>query len=235
MSTGLIIALIVIVVAVIAVAAVLARRARGPQHGRSLKRRFGPEYDRAVARHDGDSQAAERELAERVERHGSLRERSLEPAQRQEYEARWTAAQERFVDSPREAVAEADQLLAELAGAKGFPAGGQYDEQLAALSVHHADHVHGYRRVHRAAHLRGDGGQDGGRTGTEEMREAMVEARALFEDLVGHNGRHQESRQAERSDRAPRQEHSDGGDRPARNDGHGHLPWTFTRRHAKGS
>jgi hypothetical protein len=236
MSTGLIIALIVIVVAVIAVAAVLTRRARGPQRGRSLKRRFGPEYDRAVARHDGDQQAAERELAERVERHGSLHERSLEPAQRQEYEARWTAAQERFVDSPREAVAEADRLLAELAGAKGFPAGGQYDEQLAALSVHHADHVQGYRRVHRAAHLRGDEGQDGGRAGTEEMREAMVEARALFEDLVGHNGRpHESSRQAERSEQAPRQEQSDGGDHPARNDGRGHLPWTFTRRHAKGS
>ncbi|MDN3020533.1 hypothetical protein [Streptomyces sp. S.PB5] len=236
MSTGLIIALIVIVVAVIAVAAFLARRARGPQRGRSLKRRFGPEYDRAVARHDGDPQAAERELAERVERHGSLRERSLEPAQRQEYEARWTAAQERFVDSPREAVAEADRLLAEIAGAKGFPDGRQYEEQVAALSVHHADHVQGYRRVHHAAHLRGGEEPDGGRAGTEEMREALVEARALFEDLVGHNGRHAESaRQAERSEKAPTHEKSDGGSRAARSDGRGHLPWTFNRRHAKGS
>lgn len=238
MSTGLIIALIVIVVAVIAVAAVLTRRARGPQRGRSLKHRFGPEYDRAVARHDGDPQAAERELAERVERHGSLRERPLEPAQRQEYEARWTAAQEHFVDSPREAVAEADRVLAELAGTKGFPDGGQYDEQLAALSVHHADHVQGYRRVHQAAHLRGGEEPDGGRAGTEEMREAMIEARALFEDLVGHNGHHQEPRQAERSDEAPKHgkhDQSDGGGRPAREDGRGHLPWAFNRRHAKGS
>lgn len=239
MSTGLIIALIVIVVAVIAVAAVFARRARGPQRGRSLKRRFGPEYDRAVARHDGDPQAAERELAERVERHGSLRERPLEPAQRQQYEDRWTAAQERFVDSPREAVAEADRLLADLAGAKGFPDGAQYDEQLAALSVHHADHVHGYRRVHHAAHLRGGETQDGGRVGTEEMREAMVEARFLFEDLVGHNGhdgRHEESsRTAERAENAPEHEESDGGNRPARTDSRGHLPWASTRRHAKGS
>ncbi|MES5821440.1 hypothetical protein [Streptomyces sp. RG80] len=235
MSTGLIIALIVIVAAVLVVAAVLARRARGPQRGRSLKRRFGPEYDRAVARHDGDPQAAERELAERVERHGSLRERSLEPAQREQYEARWTAAQERFVDSPREAVAEADRLLADLAGAKGFPDGGQYEEQLAALSVHHADHVHGYRRVHRAAHLRGDESQDGARSGTEELREAMVEARALFEDLVGE-GRHRESsRTAERAERSERHEKSDGGNRPARTDGSGHLPWAFNRRHAKGS
>src|SRR5690606_29808391 len=70
MSTGLIIALIVIAAVLVAVAAVVALRARGPRHGMSLKRRFGPEYERAVARHDGDTQAAERELADRVERHG---------------------------------------------------------------------------------------------------------------------------------------------------------------------
>ncbi|MGW0142332.1 hypothetical protein [Streptomyces calvus] len=183
MSTGLIIALIVIVALVVAVAAVIALRARGPRHGRGLKRRFGPEYDRAVARHDGDTRAAERELAERVERHGALRERPLEPAERERYEARWTAAQERFVDAPREAVAEADRLIAELAAARGFPAGGHYEDQLAALSVHHAHHVEGYRRVHRAARSRADGAHDGV-AGTEEMREAMVEARALFAELL---------------------------------------------------
>ncbi|MFI1719824.1 hypothetical protein [Streptomyces sp. NPDC020489] len=235
MSTGLIIALIVIVLAVLVGAAVFARRARGPQRGRSLQHRFGPEYDRAVARHDGDAQAAERELAQRVERHGSLRVRSLEPAQREQYEARWTAAQERFVDSPREAVAEADRLLAEVAGAKGFPDGGQYEEQVAALSVHHAHHVDGYRRVHRAAHLRGGETQDGATAGTEELREAMVEARALFEDLVGE-GRHRESsRTVERADRAEIQQESEGGNLHARTDGRGHQPWAFNRRHAKGS
>jgi hypothetical protein len=213
MTTGVIIALIVIVAAVVVVAVVLARRGPG---GRDLKRRFGPEYDRTVARHDGDTQAAERELAERVDKHGSLRERDLEPAQRQQYEARWAAAQERFVESPREAVSEADRLLGEVAGARGFPDGAQYEEQLAALSVHHANHVHGYRHVHRVAHAREDGG------GTEEMREAMVEARALFEELVGAGGRRRELTESS-------------GDRSARHDGHGHLPWTFTRRQAKGS
>src|SRR5690606_10847026 len=98
MSTGLIIALIVIV-AVVAVALVM-QRPRASRHGAGLKRRCGPEYDRAVARHDGDTKAAERELAGRVERHGDLRARPLEPAERERYEARWTAAQERFVDSP---------------------------------------------------------------------------------------------------------------------------------------
>ncbi|MFD0213073.1 hypothetical protein ACFVH9_29240 [Streptomyces hirsutus] len=190
MSTGLIIALIVIVAVVVVAAAVLTLRARGPHHGAHLKRRFGPEYDRAVARHDGDAEAAERELAQRVKLHGDLRARPLEAAERERYEAGWTAAQERFVDSPREAVAEADRLLADLAAARGYPDGGQYEEQLAALSVHHAHHVDGYRRVHRVAQARVNGGHEGG-AGTEEMREAMVEARALFDDLVRpsrHNG-----------------------------------------------
>ena len=231
MSTGLIIALIVIVAAVIVVAAVLSMRSRGPRGGRDLKRRFGPEYDRTLARHDGDAKAAERELTERVERHGSLRERELEPAQREEFEARWSAAQERFVDAPREAVTEADRLLSELAAARGFPEGGQYEEQLAALSVHHAHHVHGYRNVHRVARV-SVSGQDGDRADTEEMREAMVEARALFEELTTQ-GR-----------RAGRNDATAGTDKPAaratdRTDDRGEsrspLPWAFNRRHAKGS
>ncbi|MGW2819918.1 hypothetical protein ACWC24_02790 [Streptomyces sp. NPDC001443] len=227
MSTGVMIALILIVVAVVAVTAVLALRARGT-HGGGLKRRFGPEYDRTVAGYDGDVQAAERELTERVERHGGLRERPLEPAERERYEARWTAVQERFVDSPRDAVADADRLIAEVAGARGFPDGAQYEEQLAALSVHHADHVQGYRRVHRVVVVPARAGGDG--AGTEEMREALVEARGLFAELVGParqgHGRRETDR---RSGTAPHD-----GRTPTRTNGHG-TPWAFTRRQAKGS
>ncbi|QIJ62331.1 hypothetical protein [Streptomyces sp. JB150] len=223
MSTGLIVALIVIgAVVVIGAAALLTLRRRRGVGGRDLKRRFGPEYERTVARYDGDTRAAERELAERLERHGELRERPLEAERRRAYEQRWQAAQELFVDSPRDAVTEADRLLAEVAGARGFPDGGHYEEQVAALSVHHADHVHGYRRVHRIA--RAGVGADGQpeHAATEEMREAMVEARALFEDLV-----------------APTR-HDAGGSGDRRSSSHArhgraHQPWGFTRHHAKGS
>jgi hypothetical protein len=238
MSTGLIIALILIA-AVVVVAAALMMRRRGGHGGRDLKRRFGPEYDRVVARHDGDHKAAERELAQRVDRHADLRERPLEPAQRERFEARWTAAQERFVDAPQEAVAEADRLLGELAAHRGFPDGGRYEEQLDALSVHHGHHVHGYRRVHRIAHAPVNGAYDGradgagnGPVGTEEMREAVVEARALFDDLLRptrdeRHGRSEVARteNAGRTGRTGTPAHTGGGRGL-------HLPWA---RHAKGS
>ncbi|GGZ74540.1 hypothetical protein ACFOOM_00080 [Streptomyces echinoruber] len=231
MSTGLIIALIVIVAAVVLVAAALTLRARRDPHGgRNLKRRFGPEYERTLARHGGDAKAAERELAARVERHGALRERPLTAGERERFEARWTAAQERFVDAPREAVAEADRLIAELAAARGYPDGDRHDERIEALSVHHPHHVHGYRRVHSVLQPPADGAAGAG-AGTEGLRAAMVEARALFEALLSpsrDSGRHRaalgEGRRTDASDRAP-----------ARSGGRPHLAWGLHRRQAKES
>ncbi|MFI7384964.1 hypothetical protein [Streptomyces sp. NPDC049813] len=187
MSTGVIIALIVVGIVVVVAAGVFAARTK-PRGGRSLKSRFGPEYERVVARHDGDTKAAEQELTERVRRHGSLRTHDLEPAARERYRARWAAAQERFVESPAEAVAEADRLIGDVAKERGFPDGSRYDDQFEALSVHHGPHVHGYRRIHLAAHAHRDGAGPNG-SGTEELRAAMVEARALFDDLTGTGGR----------------------------------------------
>ncbi|MER5274950.1 hypothetical protein ABT025_04220 [Streptomyces sp. NPDC002809] len=170
---------VVIIVAVVLVAAcALAFRYARQTGGRGIRRRFGPEYDRTVARHNGDAKAAEHELHERLKRHRSLHERPLTPEARTQYEDRWTRIEAGFVDAPQQAVAEADALLAELARDLGFPDGRDFGEQSAALSVHHAEHVNGYRRVHAAR--QGDGG-------TEEMREAMLEARGLF-DVLASNG-----------------------------------------------
>ncbi|SEP63073.1 hypothetical protein [Streptomyces radiopugnans] len=175
MSTGLIITLIVAAVVVLAIALFLVRRGGGPH---SVKRRFGPEYERTVAQHNGDAKAAERELRERLQRHGELRTKPLTAQEREEYEAQWAAVQERFVDAPVEAVASADRLLSRLAEARGFPGDG-YDEQVSALSVHHPRRVQGYREVHAVAVLAREGQAD-----TERLREALVHARALYEDLM---------------------------------------------------
>ncbi|MEU9090943.1 hypothetical protein [Streptomyces sp. NPDC048428] len=169
--------LIIVAVALVAACALAFLYAR-QTGGRGIRRRFGPEYDRTVARHHGDARAAEHELHERLKRHRSLHERPLTLEARSQYEDRWTRIEAGFVDAPQQAVAEADALLAELAHDLGFPDGRDFGEQSAALSVHHAEHVNGYRRVHAAK--QGDGG-------TEEMREAMLEARGLF-DVLASNG-----------------------------------------------
>ncbi|MCG7524715.1 hypothetical protein MHW47_09730 [Streptomyces sp. OfavH-34-F] len=190
--TTLVIVLAVAVLVAAGVFFVIGRR--NGKHG--LRRRFGPEYDRVVARHDGDTRAAEHELNERLKRHGSLEERTLTPQEREEYLARWARVQDRFVDAPQQAVAEADALLAELARDLGFPDGTDFGEQADALSVHHAHHVHAYRRVHAAR--RGEGG-------TEELRTALVEARGLFDVLVSNGtGRpaHRDEHHAEGRGRA---------------------------------
>jgi hypothetical protein len=203
MFTAVIIAVAVVVVA----AALFAGLGRGGG-GRGLQRRFGPEYDRAVARHDGDTKAAERELGDRVKRHGSLKEQPLPPETREQLLAQWAGIQEQFVESPQKAVTEADALLARLAKNRGFPDGEQFEEQAAAISVHHADQVEGYRRVHTVARGQGD---------TEEMREAMVEARGLFDALITE----QSADSGRRRQQSP--------------DDHRHTPWTRSQHHAKGS
>ncbi|MBT2375972.1 hypothetical protein AMK21_22045 [Streptomyces sp. CB00316] len=169
--------IIIIAVALVVAAAVYFFLVRGGSAGggRGLRSRFGPEYDRVLARHGGDTKAAEQELGERVKLHGDLEKRPLTEAARADYTARWARTQEQFVESPQQALNEADALLGDLSRDRGFPAGESFEDRTAALSVHHAHHVDGYRRVHTA---RKDG------TGTEEMREAFVDARGLFDALL---------------------------------------------------
>ncbi|MFF4257020.1 hypothetical protein ACFY1L_38145 [Streptomyces sp. NPDC001663] len=201
---------VIIAVIVISVACLLylgRGRMRGGG-GRGLRRRFGPEYARTVAHHGGDTKAAEQELGERVERHGSLTQRPLSPEVREHYVTQWAIVQEQFVESPQQAVTEADALLAGLARDRGFPDSEQFEDQIAALSIHHGHYVQGYRGMHAAAR---------DQSGTEEMREAMVEARSLFEALVTEQPAD------------PGRSH-----RPSPDD-QGHAPWPLTRRHAKGS
>lgn len=177
MSTLTTVLIIAALVAVVLAAGVAFRARSGTGSGtRSLKRRFGPEYDRTIERHGGNTEAAHRDLRERVERHGHIRPLPLEPAVREQYDAQWTTLQERFVDAPRQAVADAEQLLARIAATRGFPAADRHDEQLAALSVHHPRHVEGLRTVRRTVHS--------GTASTEELREALLHARALFESLT---------------------------------------------------
>ncbi|MCA1223691.1 hypothetical protein, partial [Streptomyces sp. 8L] len=153
MSTVLIVVGLIVVFVIIVALVLYVGPGRGTGKA-GLRRRFGPEYDRVVARHDGNTAEAEHELKERVERHGGLRVQPLTAERRDQWSAQWAALQEGFVESPREAVARAERLIADLAAERGFPAADSpqsYDDQLDALSVHHARRVDGYRRMRLAA------------------------------------------------------------------------------------
>ncbi|CAG6392715.1 hypothetical protein NMG29_06380 [Streptomyces cocklensis] len=178
MSTGAIVAVVAAVIIVAAIAAVVAMQRGAGSPG--LKRRFGPEYERTLARHDGDSRATRRELTERVKRYGGIEQRVLPEQVQERYAARWSAVQSKFVDDPAAAVGSADELIARLAAERGYPAADS-PEHMDALSVHHPHYVNGYREVHAAT-------AGGARRGTEDLRKALVSARGMFDDMLHVSG-----------------------------------------------
>src|SRR5690242_5467379 len=174
MTTGTIVAIIVVVVVAVAVIAIVAAAARR----RRLQQRFGPEYDRAVA-DAGSRRLAEAELSEREKRVKELDIRPLDPAARDRYAGQWTAIQQQFVDSPQNAIAEAQTLIAALMNERGYPT--EDTEQIMAdLSVDHAATLRHFRTAQDLSARAADGAAS-----TEDMRQAMVHYRTLFRDLLG--------------------------------------------------
>jgi hypothetical protein len=170
---GLIVALVIL--AAVAIAMVAASMSRG-RHVK-LKRRFGPEYERALEEY-GDSARAEHELEARAKRVRSFRIRELSEADRQHYADGWRTVQTRFVDEPSSAVHEADALIKAVMVARGYPIE-DFNQRVADLSVDHADLVQHYR----AARALADANREG-RADTEELRQAFVHYRALFAELL---------------------------------------------------
>jgi hypothetical protein len=180
MSTGAIIGIVIVVIVVVAAVVVASRELRRAR----LRRQFGPEYDR-LAQQLGNRSKADAELAARQRRVEALGIHELSPEQQASYSGDWTAAQERFVDSPAEAVAAAGALIYAVMRDRGYPADDR-DASLDALSVYHAGSLEGYRQT---LDLRTESAT------TEQLREAMIRYRALFEDLTGlRNGHGQPQR-----------------------------------------
>jgi hypothetical protein len=176
----MVIVIVAIVVIALIVAAVLVMRQRSSQQ---LQEGFGPEYDRTVEERGGDRREAEAELRERRDRREQFDIRPLEPAARDGYADRWRAAQRRFVDQPGPAVGEADALVMEVMRDRGYPVADEFEQRAADVSVDHPVVVEHYRAAHVIS-TRATGGE----AGTEDLRQAMVHFRALFEELLGPDG-----------------------------------------------
>jgi len=167
---------VVIVVLIIVLSIALYMRERRKTTA-GLRKRFGPEYDRAVLEH-GSAHKAEAKLADRETRVETLKIRDLGVTERERFLAEWHSVQSHFVDHPKGSVIEADELVSSLMQARGYPVA-DFDQRAADLSVDHPRLVEYYRSAHGVAmRLAGD------KASTEDLRTAMIEYRSLFDELV---------------------------------------------------
>jgi len=174
--------IIVGIVLLAVVAVVVAWTYTQRQRRLRLRQRFGPEYDRAV-HVVGAPAKAEAMLEERARRVDRLKIRPLAREQADSFSREWRQVQAQFVDDPNGAVAAADRLVAQVMAARGYPLD-DFETRAADLSVDHPRVVENYR-IARAVAIR----RDRGEAGTEELRQAVVNYRTLFEDLLEVDGR----------------------------------------------
>jgi hypothetical protein len=168
------IAILVIAAIVVSVLIYIQRRRATTK---DLRQRFGTEYERAVQTH-GSERKGEAKLLDREKRVDLLEIRDLEPAERERFLERWKSVQSRFIDSPRGAVTEADDLVSSLMQARGYPVS-DFEQRAADISVDHPRVTENYRAAHAIAARLGTG-----ETNTEDLRTAMIHYRALIEELV---------------------------------------------------
>jgi hypothetical protein len=160
------------VAAAVVVALILVRRNRTA----ALRRRFGPEYERTV-RERGPAHA-EAELLKREKRIEKLHIRELSADERERFTTQWRTVQSRFVDDPKGAVTDADELVIRLMQTRGYPMS-DFEQRVADVSVDHPRVVDNYRAAHEIAlrHRKGE-------ATTEDMRNALIYYRSLFDELL---------------------------------------------------
>jgi hypothetical protein len=174
MDTRTLIALLVAAAAVVVfVAMIIARRRRSE----NLRRHFGPEYERVIKMH-GDPGRAEAVLLEREKRVSAFTLRPLSAADHERYLNAWGSVQRRFVDDPSAAVTQADKLVTALMTARGYPMA-DFQQRAADISVHYPVVVQNYRSACAITRRHAEG-----LTTTEELRQAMVHYRSLFDELL---------------------------------------------------
>jgi hypothetical protein len=143
----------------------------------AFRNRFGSEYDRAVLEH-GSSRNAETKLADRETRVDALKIRELGVIERERFVTEWQTVQSRFVDHPKAAVTEADDLIAALLEARGYPKD-TFEQRAADVSVTYPRLMEDFRAAHAIAARPGRA-----EASTEELRIAMIQYRAIFDELV---------------------------------------------------
>src|SRR3954470_5197211 len=166
--------LLIVVVVVVIVAALAASRQRRTAN---LRDKFGPEYERAVDASD-DRRGAEHDLPAGAARRDRLEIRPLPEAARARYAEQWRGIQERFIDDPAGSVTAAHTLLDQVMAERGYPTH-DFGEQADLVSVDHPRVVENYRAAYAVNQRQRDG-----QATTEDLRDALVRYRSLFEELL---------------------------------------------------
>lgn len=170
--------IIIVVLALVIIAAILgmffARRRRSEQ----LHTHFGPEYDHTVQT-IGDEKKALIELDERQKHVKALNIRPLSIDERERYLADWASVQSKFVDEPGQAIIDADGLIMEVMQIRAYPIS-DFEQRAADVSVSYPSLVSNYRAAREIAIKNEKHEAD-----TEELRQAMIYYRSLFEELLG--------------------------------------------------
>jgi hypothetical protein len=165
----------VVVIALLALAAWLFSQKK--KQSVRLQRRFGPEYGRTVGELGGRTKA-ESELKAREKRVEHLTITPLAPAEATRFSQAWSALQGRFVDNPKGVVVQADQLVRELMLQRGYPMS-DFERRAADISVDHPAVVENYRAAQAIAAR-----DERGEANTEELRQAVVHYRVLFDEML---------------------------------------------------
>jgi len=163
----------------IAVLGIIGLMAFGWRRNRTAKLRdhFGSEYDRTVES-AGSRTRAEDALVARAEEVKQYDIRPLTAAERQRYTGEWQMIERRFVDRPAASVVEADELITDVMRTRGYPMA-DFEKHAEHLSVKHPNVVEHYRAGHALIdrHTKGT-------ASTEDLRQAVLHFRALFDELV---------------------------------------------------
>ena len=176
MNTTYIVIALVLVLVVIAGAVLMPKFAQRQRSAR-LHDQFGAEYDRTV-QVLGDEKKAQAELIERQKHVKALDIKPLSASEGERYVAEWSEVQSRFVDEPGQAIIDADRLIMEVMSLRAYPVS-DFEQRAADISVTHPNFVSNYRAAREIAVK-----NETFEANTEELRQALIHYRSLFEELL---------------------------------------------------
>jgi len=177
-NTGLIVLVVAVAVLIIGLLAWLMTRRR---RSAVLQQHFGSEYERRLEE-TGDRKTVETELRDVSKRRRTLDIAPLSGPARDRYAQQWRAIQSRFVDQPDQAVTEADLLVAAVMRERGYPVD-DFDDQIDMVAVDHPDVAENYRAAHEIHERNAER-----LASTDDLRQALIHYRSLFEELLAATG-----------------------------------------------